>query len=979
MDEEGEVIKNSILAKITAKKFLLRQNSGQNGAFPMQLHLDELKRILKNQSKYYPFLLDKDSNGISNSDKIISIFKYKLPYYVGPLNRNSKNSWVIRSDEKIYPWNYEKVIDLNETAKEFITRMQNKCTYLKGDTDYCLPKNSLLYSEFLSLAYLNKVYINGSHISKNLKDELFNNVFLVKKKPTKKDIINYIESHYGKDVVVGKEKGLPELNVNMSSYIKFKEIFSENFEENYELIENIIRDITIFEDKSILENRLLNHYNLDIQIVKKIKDLNYSGYGRLSKNLINGIECIDPTTGELKGTVIQIMRNTNMNLQEILNHPDYRLLDRVDDYNNQFFIEENDDLNEFIDENINISPIIKRPIVQTMKIIEEIEKIIGNKIDEFYIECTRTNKAKKRTPSSRYEKIKELYKNISQDIYNVDLKKLNEELENNKDNLRSDKIYLYFAQLGKCMYSLEKIDLYKLFQGNNDYDIDHIFPQSIIKDDSINNRILVRKNINNNEKRDKFLFECKVKNKMADNFYEILLDKKLISAEKYRRLTLKEISEGELEGFVNRQLVVTNQSVKGLIELLKLYKGIDSNNIIFSKGENISDFRHKFDLVKSRLANNFHHAHDAYLNAVVGSIINQYFKVNYFLNKSNNYVRIDNEKRTLNPIKIFEKDKWPKENSIWNKSTMIEKIKRDLYNRFDINETFRSYNPQTMFSKITILPASNANSIPVKQDARADVTKYGGITSSSYSRYVIIKTLDNKNREKIILEAIPKTSVPTFDNEAINRIAIEKYLAKIYSNFEILYLNVKSNVVVCDDKLKFVITSRYDADTYSIKNIQDKFFSYLSLVTIKKIEKYELNINKKIPMLIDDNYIIVAPAKNENCQEIRLTKTDLEQLFEEIMNQFSKDIYAFIQIAKNKEKLIMKINTIQELSIENFLKLIRKLLSLLRTNENKPVDLTIIGLPKNSCKLTINKKLKPGMKFVHESVTGYYKKVLFEV
>ena len=47
----------------------------------------------------------------------------------------------------------------------------------------------------------------------------------------------------------------------MASYIKMKEIFGKDFNDNKEMIENIIKDITIFEDKSILGNRLKELYN----------------------------------------------------------------------------------------------------------------------------------------------------------------------------------------------------------------------------------------------------------------------------------------------------------------------------------------------------------------------------------------------------------------------------------------------------------------------------------------------------------------------------------------------------------------------------------------------------------------------------------------------------------------------------------------------------------------------------------------------
>ena len=51
------------------------------------------------------------------------------------------------------------------------------------------------------------------------------------------------------------------------------------------------------------------------------------------------------------------------------------------------------------------------------------------------------------------------------------------------ESLRQDKLYLYFTQLGKCMYTGERIKFDSLFD-NNLYDIDHIYPRSKVKDDS---------------------------------------------------------------------------------------------------------------------------------------------------------------------------------------------------------------------------------------------------------------------------------------------------------------------------------------------------------------------------------------------------------------------------------------------------------------------------------------------------------------
>lgn len=56
-----------------------------------------------------------------------------------------------------------------------------------------------------------------------------------------------------------------------------------------------------------------------------------------------------------------------------------------------------------------------------------------------------------------------------------DEQKLYEQLCNTDENdFRRDALYLYYTQLGKCMYTGKPIELSEIYN-NNIYDIDHIF------------------------------------------------------------------------------------------------------------------------------------------------------------------------------------------------------------------------------------------------------------------------------------------------------------------------------------------------------------------------------------------------------------------------------------------------------------------------------------------------------------------------
>ena len=80
------------------------------------------------------------------------------------------------------------------------------------------------------------------------------------------------------------------------------------------------------------------------------------------------------------------------------------------------------------------------------------------------------------------------------------------------------------------MYTGEPISIDEIYN-RNIYDIDHIFPQSKIKDDSIDNRVLVLKTANE-IKGNIYPISGDVKNKMAP-FWKILLSKDLISKKKF--------------------------------------------------------------------------------------------------------------------------------------------------------------------------------------------------------------------------------------------------------------------------------------------------------------------------------------------------------------------------------------------------------------------------------------------------------------
>ena len=163
-----------ILMSIENETFLPKQLTASNGVIPNQVHAKEMKKILSNAERYLPFLREKDETGLSVSEKIMKLFSFQIPYYVGPTteksNKDGGNGWVVRKEEgQVLPWNIDEKIDMKATSEAFISRMVRRCTYISGEP--VLPKSSLEYQSFCVLNEINNIKIDGERISVHFKKE----------------------------------------------------------------------------------------------------------------------------------------------------------------------------------------------------------------------------------------------------------------------------------------------------------------------------------------------------------------------------------------------------------------------------------------------------------------------------------------------------------------------------------------------------------------------------------------------------------------------------------------------------------------------------------------------------------------------------------------------------------------------------------------------------------------------------------------
>ena len=610
------------LDKIEREDFLRKQRTFDNGSIPHQIHLQEMNAILRRQGEHYPFLKE-------NREKIEKILTFRIPYYVGPLARDNRDfSWLTRnSDEPIRPWNFEEVVDKASSAEDFINKMTNYDLYLPEEK--VLPKHSLLYETFAVYNELTKVKFiaeglrDYQFLDSGQKKQIVNQLFKEKRKVTEKDIIHYLHNVDGYDGI--ELKGIEkQFNASLSTYhdllkiIKDKE-FMDNA-DNEEILENIVHTLTIFEDREMIKQRLAQYGAIfDEKVLKTLSRRHYTGWGKLSAKLINGIS--DKQTGN---TILDYLiddGNNNRNFMQLINDDGLSFKEIIQKAQ---VVGKTDDVKQVVQE-LPGSPAIKKGILQSIKIVDELVKIMGHAPESIVIEMARENQTTargKKNSQQRYKRIENALKNLAPGLDSNILK------EHPTDNiqLQNDRLFLYYLQNGKDMYTGEPLNINQL----SSYDIDHIVPQAFIKDDSLDNRVLTSSKDNRGKSDNVPSLEVVQKRKA---FWQQLLDSKLISEHKFNNLTKAErggLDERDKVGFIRRQLVETRQITKHVAQILDARFNTEVNEknqkirtvkIITLKSNLVSNFRKEFRLYKVREINDYHHAHDAYLNAVVAKAI----------------------------------------------------------------------------------------------------------------------------------------------------------------------------------------------------------------------------------------------------------------------------------------------------------------------------------------------------------------------
>lgn len=613
-DERATAIQRSI----DLDEFMPKQRTKANCVMPHQLHQQELDQIIENQKEYYPWLAEPNPNQKRRNAaqyKLDELVAFRVPYYIGPMvtptgknPQEAKFAWTKRREghekDEITPWNFDQVVDRKATAERFIKRMTTKDTYLLNED--VLPKQSLLYQRYEVLSELNNVRVNGDRLETPLKQNVFEDVFKHVGNVTIKRFRDYLisDGDYSADKL--EVKGLADPTKFLSgltSYNDLKKVFLNRIDDPMLQpdIEKIIEWLTIFEDSKILREKLNDIDWLTDADKDALAKKRYRGWGRFSRKLLSGL------ADENGQSIITRMWESDKNFMELVNQTAYS--QQIVTENQQLLKQQ--DLSTVIND-LYTSPQNKKALRQVLLVVKDIQKAMGGQApDKVFIEFAREDEADPRRTTSRANHLKQVYQGLSDEL--LASSAIRSQLNSEQYSMARDRYYLYFAQGGRDLYTGESISIDDI----SSYDIDHILPQSFIKDDSLDNRVLVNQT-SNREKADNLPGETLV-NKMR-SLWKRQLDAGMMTKRKFNNLTLThdKVNKYQKTGFVRRQLVETRQVIKFVANILADEYQNDDTKIISVKANLTHQMREDFDFPKNRNVNNYHHAFDAYLTTVVG-------------------------------------------------------------------------------------------------------------------------------------------------------------------------------------------------------------------------------------------------------------------------------------------------------------------------------------------------------------------------
>ncbi|WP_444704853.1 type II CRISPR RNA-guided endonuclease Cas9 [Mycoplasma sp. 332] len=643
----------------------------------------ELEKLFEVQSKKYDQKLFKEF-----SDNYLNLFKYIRSFEQGPGNIKSPSEYgIFQRDEN------GEVIQKYTVIWEKTT---GKCSVFKKDNRAPINTPSaemfnLLHNLNNTTFYIDENSQNKINLDNQVKKDLILNWFNSFKNDKKvknidkKSIIKEMKK-INNDLTTNSftNEDIDYRNLNITNEIL--NIFVKNnciaSMFNSENLFNVIRDLDklyqpIFYNRSIDDRinklndkeciKVFNKYLLnDSDIQNTIKDIAQSSKLKGNKTHSLSYRVFEHT--------LQALFDEITNLESLKWNKESDLYKAVSEYNkeNEIKLISKEQTGKYLQANflddLIVSPAVKSSIRESVKVFNQIIKEFGKKylITKVGLEMPRDKngeeEAKKISAQNKHNK-------KVNDLIEVAVKERTMDnsfsISNCSDHTKL-KLLLWLQQDGIDLYSLQDIDLRKVYKNPGYTHIDHILPQSKSFDDSIRNKVLVLKESNEQkenkvpkdflstekfEELKKWLYAhwrskadkyTSKKDKIKDLPWFKTYDE-LIA--KYNNLLHDTLSQSDEIEFASRNLNDTRYACKEFLSILANYAKNHDNQFTIKpiRGKFTSIIRKLAQLDKKNRDEFDHHAIDASILAIAANNMKMNHNKwaileNYYIDKDNNII-----------------------------------------------------------------------------------------------------------------------------------------------------------------------------------------------------------------------------------------------------------------------------------------------------------------------------------------------------
>ena len=558
--------------------------------FPTSAYEKEAKQIIATQQQFYPEILtDKFT------EEYCQILTRKRDYFVGPGNEKSRTDYgIYKTDGRTLKNLFEELIGHDKVFPD----------------EYRASAASYTAQLFNVLNDLNNLRILNYEDGKLTKEDKEKIIAEIKSNTTKINMINVIKkiANCSKDDIKGfriNEKGKPEIS-SMGIYHKVhKDLLKSGVDINdwpVDFIDRLSFILTLNtengEIRKQLNKQLVPDFDfLDDDLVQLIID-NKDSFEIGTNNKWHRFSL------KTMNKLIPEMIERPVEQMTLLNEMGLIKKDKKRFENNKYL-----PYKEIAKDIFN--PVASKSVREALKIVNAVLKKYGH-IDYIVVEMPRDkNLDEKRKQIEDFQKKNKVFKN---DAFETFVQAIGSEEKVKKALSRNHKLQmamlLWYQQNEHDLYNGETIKAIDLIENPKMFQIDHIIPQSISFDDSINNKTLCYDSMNQVKgQKTPYEFLNEGHGQGYDKFKATVLANRNFDRSKRKNYLFEEnVSDIETrKRFLSRNLVDTRYSSRVVLNSLQDFfheKSADTKVTVI-RGKFTSNMRKHWHIDKTR--ETFHH------------------------------------------------------------------------------------------------------------------------------------------------------------------------------------------------------------------------------------------------------------------------------------------------------------------------------------------------------------------------------------